>query len=71
MLSRRAFVSLAAASVTAPRLSSAQPAPHMIALYANVGADLDGAMLSAEQQEDREILEAVLPECEHLGESRP
>jgi hypothetical protein len=26
-------------------------------------------MLSAEQQEDREILEAVLPECEHLGES--
>jgi len=40
MLSRRAFVSLATASVAAPRLSSAQPAPHRIALYANVGADL-------------------------------
>jgi Sec-independent protein translocase protein TatA len=26
-------------------------------------------MLSTEQQEDREILEAVLPESEHIGES--
>jgi 6-phosphogluconolactonase len=40
MLSRRAFVSLAAAGAAAPRLSSAQPASHKIALYANVGADL-------------------------------
>src|ERR1700716_4313609 len=40
MLSRRTFVSLAAASMAAPGLSSAQPASQKVALYANVGADL-------------------------------
>src|SRR5467141_2084573 len=40
MLSRRMFLSLVAGSIAAPRLSSAQPAPQKVALYANVGADL-------------------------------
>src|SRR6266481_1236539 len=40
MLSRRTFMSLVAASVAAPGLSSAQPASNKVALYANVGADL-------------------------------
>jgi len=40
MLSRRMFLSLAAASMTAPRFASAQPASQKVALYANVGADL-------------------------------
>jgi len=40
MFSRRTFLSLAAGSVAAPGLSSAQPASNKVALYANVGADL-------------------------------
>src|SRR5437762_12309813 len=41
MVSRRTFLSLAAASVAAPRLVSAhQPAAQKIAIYANVGPDL-------------------------------
>src|SRR5246127_12027 len=40
MLSRRTFLSLAAGSMAAPELASAQPAPQKVALYANVGADL-------------------------------
>src|ERR1700736_2293642 len=40
MLSRRTFLSLAAGSIAAPGLSSAQPASNKVALYANVGADL-------------------------------
>src|SRR5467141_3990894 len=40
MLSRRTFMSLVAGSVAAPGLSSAQPAPNKVALYANVGSDL-------------------------------
>src|SRR5436309_15116209 len=40
MLDRRTFLSLAASSMTAPRLASAQPASGKAALYANVGPDL-------------------------------
>ena len=40
MFSRRTFLSLAAGSMAAPGLASAQPAPQKVALYANVGADL-------------------------------
>src|SRR5919197_1173751 len=40
MVSRRTFLSLAAASVAAPQLSWAQGASGKVALYANVGADL-------------------------------
>ena len=41
MVSRRAFMSMAAAALAAPRLASAQsPASGKVALYANVGADL-------------------------------
>src|ERR1700756_3609080 len=40
MLSRRTFLSLAAGSMAAPELASAQPAPQKGALYASVGADL-------------------------------
>src|SRR5437773_12120902 len=40
MLSRRTLLSLIAGSLAAPRLSSAQPAPQKVALYANVGPDL-------------------------------
>jgi 6-phosphogluconolactonase len=40
MFSRRTFLSLAAGSIAAPGLSSAQPASNKIALYANVGPDL-------------------------------
>src|SRR6266446_9108355 len=40
MFSRRTFLSLAAGSIAAPGLSSAQPASNKVALYANVGADL-------------------------------
>ena len=40
MVSRRTFLSLAAGSIAAPRLSFAQPASQKVALYANVGADL-------------------------------
>jgi 6-phosphogluconolactonase len=40
MFNRRAFLSLVAGSVAAPRFSSAQPASQKVALYANVGADL-------------------------------
>ena len=40
MVSRRTFLSLAAASVAAPRLVSAQQPASKLALYANVGPDL-------------------------------
>src|ERR1700731_12368 len=40
MFSRRTFLSLAAGSIAAPGLSSAQAASNKVALYANVGADL-------------------------------
>src|SRR5712672_4769450 len=40
MFSRRTFLSLVAGSIAAPGLSSAQPAPNKVALYANVGSDL-------------------------------
>ena len=40
MFSRRIFLSLAAGSIAAPRLASAQPASQKVALYASVGADL-------------------------------
>src|SRR6267142_1292886 len=40
MFNRRTFLSLAAGSIAAPGLSSAQPASNKVALYANVGADL-------------------------------
>jgi 6-phosphogluconolactonase len=40
MLSRRIFLSLAAGSVAAPRLASAQQVSRKVALYANVGAEL-------------------------------
>lgn len=40
MLSRRTFLSLAAGTMAAPRLASAQTGPQKVALYANVGADL-------------------------------
>src|SRR5438093_6285984 len=40
MFSRRAFLSVVAGSLAAPRLSSAQQAPQKVALYANVGANL-------------------------------
>jgi 6-phosphogluconolactonase len=40
MITRRTFLSLAAASVAMPRWSLAQPASNKVALYANVGANL-------------------------------
>src|SRR5437870_12382443 len=40
MVSRRAFLSLVAASMSAPRVAFAQPETRKAALYANVGADL-------------------------------
>ena len=40
MFSRRTVLSLAAASIAAPRLASAQSSAQKVALYANVGADL-------------------------------
>jgi 6-phosphogluconolactonase (cycloisomerase 2 family) len=40
MFSRRTFLSLAAGSVAAPGLSSAQSVSRKVALYANVGPDL-------------------------------
>ena len=40
MFNRRTFLSLAAGSIAAPRLASAQQASRKVALYANVGADL-------------------------------
>jgi 6-phosphogluconolactonase len=40
MFSRRTFLSLAAGSIAAPRLSWAQASSGKVALYANVGADL-------------------------------
>ncbi|HXJ77581.1 MAG TPA: hypothetical protein VMS64_02770, partial [Candidatus Methylomirabilis sp.] len=40
MVSRRTFLSLVAASVSAPGLAFAQPEARKVALYANVGADL-------------------------------
>ena len=40
MITRRTFLSLAAASVAMPRWSLAQPASNKVTLYANVGADL-------------------------------
>ena len=40
MFNRRTFLSLAAGSITAPRLASAREASRKVALYANVGADL-------------------------------
>src|SRR5262244_2412952 len=40
MFNRRTFLSLAASSVTASRVASAQPASNKVALYANVGPDL-------------------------------
>jgi 6-phosphogluconolactonase len=40
MLSRRTFLSLAAGSMAAPKLVSAQPGSQKVALYANVGSDL-------------------------------
>src|SRR2546427_691907 len=40
MVSRRTFLSLAVASMSAPRVAFAQPETRKVALYANVGADL-------------------------------
>lgn len=40
MLDRRTFLSLVAGTIAAPRLTSAQPAPRKVALYANVGPEL-------------------------------
>jgi 6-phosphogluconolactonase len=40
MLDRRTFLSLAASSMTAPRLAAAQQASRKVSLYANVGPDL-------------------------------
>src|SRR4029450_8000647 len=40
MVSRRTFLSLVAASMSAPRVAFAQPETRKVALYANVGADL-------------------------------
>src|SRR5215813_5330207 len=40
MVSRRAFLSLVAASMSAPRVAFAQSETRKVALYANVGADL-------------------------------
>ncbi len=40
MISRRAFLSLVAGSMSAPRVAFAQPEARKVALYANVGADL-------------------------------
>ena len=40
MVDRRAFLSLVAGSIVAPRFSAAQSAHQKVALYANVGADL-------------------------------
>ena len=40
MVSRRTFLSLAAATITAPRVVSAQQPAQKVALYANVGPDL-------------------------------
>src|SRR5438874_12942356 len=40
MVSRRTFLSLVAASMSAPRVAFAQQEARKVALYANVGADL-------------------------------
>src|SRR4051794_8492429 len=40
MVDRRAFLSLVAGGIVAPRFRAAQPAHQKVALYANVGADL-------------------------------
>jgi len=40
MVSRRAFLSLVAGSMSASRVAFAQPEARKVALYANVGADL-------------------------------
>ena len=40
MVSRRAFLSLVAGSMSASRVAYAQPEARKVALYANVGADL-------------------------------
>ena len=40
MVSRRTFLSLVAASMSAPRVGFTQPDTRKVALYANVGADL-------------------------------
>jgi 6-phosphogluconolactonase len=40
MVSRRAFLSLVAGSMSASRVALAQPEARKVALYANVGADL-------------------------------
>src|SRR5256712_9781695 len=40
MVSRRAFLSLVAGSMSAPRVAFGQPEPRKLALYANGGADL-------------------------------
>src|SRR4029453_1615913 len=40
MVSRRTFLSLVAASMSAPRVAFAQPETRKVALYANVGPDL-------------------------------
>ena len=40
MVSRRAFLSLVAGSMSASRVAFAQPETRKVALYANVGADL-------------------------------
>src|SRR5262245_26296186 len=40
MISRRAFLSLLAGSMSAPRVAFAQSETRKVALYANVGADL-------------------------------
>src|SRR5712664_3936832 len=40
MVSRRAFLSIVAGSMSASRVAFAQPEPRKVALYANVGADL-------------------------------
>src|SRR5205823_13787460 len=40
MISRRAFLSLVAGSMSAPRVAFAQPEARKVGLYANVGADL-------------------------------
>src|SRR5499427_9622821 len=40
MVSRRAFLSVVAASMSTPRVAFAQPETRRVALYANVGAEL-------------------------------
>ena len=41
MLTRRTLLSLVAGGVAAPRFAAGQPAPRKVALYANVGPDLN------------------------------